>query len=67
LKTPIGDTVCDNCPLVYNEVERRSVTNPAMVYSESVEKGFQYRYKVVLYDENDIAGADSNVVRFEYQ
>jgi len=66
LRTPIGDTVCENCPLVFEEVRKLSVTQPGMVYSEPVGKGFQYRYKIVLYDEKDFAGGDSNIVQFEY-
>jgi len=66
LKTPIGDTVCENCPIIFNEAGKLSVTNPKMVYRETLEEGFQYRYKIVLYDENGIESGDSNIVRFAY-
>jgi hypothetical protein len=35
-------------------------------YSEVLEKGYRYIYKVVIYTKNGVTGKDSNMVDFTY-
>jgi hypothetical protein len=36
-----------------------------MVFRDTLEKGYRYRYKVIAYSTTGIAGKDSNVVVVE--
>ena len=43
------------------------VAEPArMSYSEFVEPGYRYIYKVTVLDEYGIGGKDSNIVKFDH-
>jgi hypothetical protein len=37
-----------------------------MIYTESLDKGFEYTYKVNFYTTSGKTGPDSNVVDFNY-
>jgi hypothetical protein len=37
-----------------------------MSYSEFVEVGYRYIYKVIVFDEYGIGGKDSNIVKFDH-
>jgi hypothetical protein len=64
---------CENCPIRYSLsgdipiINKRSdkASPIRMNYSESVEPGYRYLYKVTLIDEYGIGGKDSNVVQFD--
>ncbi|MDH3799836.1 MAG: hypothetical protein OES70_14410 [Desulfobacterales bacterium] len=68
------DASCENCPIrfavsadipVYKQ--RSDKSKPIrMSYSEFVETGYHYVYKVTVFDENGIGGKDSNIVRFDH-
>ena len=65
---------CKNCPIrfaVSGDVpihEKRSEKSKPikMSYTEFVETGFRYIYKVIVFDEYGIAGKDSNIVKFDH-
>ena len=41
-------------------------TEPPVVYTETIEPGYRYIYKVVAFDDDGITGSDSNVVDFTF-
>ena len=65
---------CKNCPIrfaVSGDVpihEKRSEKYKPikMSYTEFVEPGYRYIYKVTVFDEYGMSGKDSNVVRFDH-
>jgi hypothetical protein len=64
---------CENCPIHYTilaeipTLKQPSGRSPFQLsYSEAVEPGYRYFYKVTLFDESGVGGKDSNVVQFDY-
>ncbi|MGD9412393.1 MAG: hypothetical protein PVJ54_11060 [Desulfobacterales bacterium] len=65
---------CENCPIRYTvsgnipvQKKRSEKSKPiSMSYAESVEPGYRYIYKVMVYDEYGIGGKDSNIVKFDF-
>ena len=67
------DADCPNCPIHYQKIGevlvRRGAPgqpDPPLVYTQTVEPGYRYVYKVIAYDEDGITGRDSNLVDFMY-
>jgi hypothetical protein len=68
------DASCENCPIrfaVSGDIpihkQRSEKFEPIrMSYTEFVETGYHYVYKVAVFDENGIGGKDSNIVRFDH-
>ena len=72
-KAAILDKPCENCTArfivvkeipIYPEIARLP-DGQEMSYSEKLDPGFNYRFKVVTYSENGVEGGDSNDVVFE--
>jgi hypothetical protein len=65
---------CENCPIRYTvsadipiQKKQSDKSGPIrMRYTESIEPGYRYIYKVTVYDEYGIGGKDSNIVKFDY-
>jgi len=64
---------CPNCPVHYLRIGevlvRRSAPGqpePPVVYTQTIDPGYRYIYKVIAYDDYGNAGKDSNVVDFMY-
>ena len=65
---------CENCPIRFVETgdipihkKPSEKSKPIkMSYTESVEPGYRYIYKVTVFDEYGIKGKDSNIVKFDY-
>lgn len=68
------DASCENCPIrfaVSGDIpiykHRSEKSKPIrMSYTEFVETGYHYVFKVTVFDENGIGGKDSNIVRFDH-
>jgi predicted small lipoprotein YifL len=66
------DASCENCPIRFTvsgdipiHQQRSEKSKPIrMSYTEFVETGYHYVYKVTVFDEDGIGGKDSNIVRF---
>ena len=64
---------CENCPIRYSvsgdipiHKKRSEKAKPTrMSFTEFVEPGYRYIYKVTVFDEYGIGGKDSNVVKFD--
>jgi hypothetical protein len=65
---------CPNCPIRFEVIGNIPIRGaaldsaelPKMVYTETIEAGYRYVYKVRAYDEDGIAGKDSNFVDFSF-
>ena len=65
---------CPNCPIRFKEIGDipvRSVDpdqgEPSlMVFTQAIEPGYRYIYKVKSYDDDGVAGKDSNLVDFTF-
>lgn len=58
---PVFDD-CKNCPVIFSKVADIPFTKETMTYSDKLEKGYRYKYKVICYTEKGVSGKDSNIV-----
>lgn len=70
-KVPIAEADCRDCPLTFQQVTRASVTPSdiqagQMTFSEPLEKGYRYRYKLRTYDVFGTGSDDSNTFSIDY-
>ena len=73
-RLPAEEAACENCPIRYDlsgdipiQKKQSDKSKPTrMSYTESIEPGYRYIYKVTVYDEYGIGGKDSNIVKFDY-
>ena len=73
-KKSVSESDCKNCPVVFKQVSDISLEDSSknlgkdrsMFYTEALEKGYRYIYKVVVYTNNGVTGKDSNLVDFIY-
>lgn len=70
-KTPAAEADCRNCPLTFQHVKQISVTPSdrqagRMSFSEGLEKGYRYRYKLRTYDAFGAGSDDSNLFSMDY-
>lgn len=64
LKTPLDSDVCPECPLVFTFVKKYPLKSGTAQHRETLERGFRYTYKIVIIDEANKEGPDSNLVQF---
>ena len=65
---------CENCPIRFTvsgdipiHRKRSEKSEPIrMSYSEFIEPGYRYIYKVTVFDEHGIGGKDSNIVKLDH-
>jgi hypothetical protein len=65
---------CENCPVRYavsadipiHKKRFEKSESIRMSYTEFIETGYRYIYKVNVFDENGIGGKDSNIVKFDH-
>ena len=73
-RVPAKEVGCENCPIRYTAAgeipipKKRSERSESirMRYTEYVEEGYRYFFKVIAYDEHGIGSKDSNVVQFDH-
>ena len=64
---------CPNCPIYFLKIEdvlvRGDVSGKpesSVVFAQAIEPGYRYIYKVKAYDDDGVAGNDSNLIEFTY-
>ncbi len=73
-RSSAAESGCENCPIRYSVSgdipiqKKRSEKSESirMSYTEFVEPGYRYIYKVIVYDEDGRGGQDSNIVQFDH-
>ena len=67
------DADCPNCPIYFLKIEdvlvRGDVSGKpesSVVFTQAIEPGYRYIYKVKAYDDDGVAGKDSNLIDFTY-
>ncbi|UCH21977.1 MAG: hypothetical protein JSU83_01590 [Deltaproteobacteria bacterium] len=73
-KISISDSDCQTCPAEFESVadvplegDRRNTDKPKdMRYSEAIEHGYRYTYKVNCYSKKGISSKDSNYIEIIY-
>ncbi|MGD9287938.1 MAG: hypothetical protein PVG74_10030 [Desulfobacterales bacterium] len=64
---------CPNCPVYFKKIGDvliRNITSetikPTVVFSQEIEPGYRYLYKIKAYNRADRTGNDSNLIDFTY-
>ena len=73
-KKPVSASECRNCPIMFERVadipidikSSGDLKKDMMTYSETLEKGYRYTYKVTAYGDNGMRSRDSNYVKFVF-
>jgi hypothetical protein len=72
---PAHERECPNCPVIFKrigDVPARSAGRgqsglAPLVFSQTIEPGYRYIYKVKAYDDEGVGSRDSNFVEFIFQ
>ena len=68
---PAYEEECPSCPVIFKQIGDVPIpqagpgTQP-LVYQQSLEPGYRYIFKVRAYDDDGLAGRDSNLVQFNF-
>ena len=70
----LTDSDCRNCPILFERIAdipahqtaSKHLDGKTVSYVDTVEKGYRYFYKVIVYSENGVMGKDSNTVELVY-
>ena len=72
-KQSVSEADCANCPITFIKIENvpvRAVVSgrpeSSVVFAQTIEPGYRYIYKIKAYDDNGVAGKDSNLIDFTY-
>jgi predicted small lipoprotein YifL len=69
---PTIERECPNCPVTFRQigdVPARSAGQASlrpMIFTQTIERGYRYIYKVKAYDDRGIGSRDSNLVEFMF-
>ena len=67
-KVPLSETECENCPLKFKAIADMPILKKAkqkqLLYSETLESGYQYVYMVRGYSDDGLMSKDSNYIDF---
>ena len=73
--TQTGEEIgCEGCPLRFGVAAEIPIHHKAFAesaprtlrFTEKIDPGYRYIYKVIVFDENGIGGQESNVVKFDH-
>jgi hypothetical protein len=73
-KMSVKDANCENCPLRFDEIgdvairpsESEGQSAEKIGFTETLEPGYRYTYKVIVYDKEGMTSPDSNEVKFSF-
>jgi hypothetical protein len=73
-KLSAEESKCEKCPIRFAEIgdvpiqmKRSETSKPTrMRFTEVLEPGYRYIYKVIVYDEDGMGSKDSNTVKFDH-
>jgi hypothetical protein len=73
-KQSTEETKCEKCPVRFAEIADLPVQmnrleksrSSTMSFTEVLERGYRYIYKVIVYNKDGIGGKDSNTVEFSF-
>ena len=65
LKEYLKNLPCRDCPQTFRKIRKIPARSGTMEFQDTIDKGFRYYYKIVLYDAGNQDGEDSDIVRVE--
>ena len=65
LKQSLKNAACQDCSRTFILISKIPARSGTMQFQDTLDKGFAYYYKIILYDAGNHDGEDSNIVRVE--
>ncbi len=65
LKQPLKNVACPDCSRTFTLMSKIPARSGTMQFQDTMDKGFAYYYKIVLYDTGNHDGESSNIIRAE--
>ena len=65
LKQSLKNAACQDCSRTFILIGKIPARSGTMQFQDTLDKGFAYYYKIILYDAGNHDGEDSNIVRVE--
>jgi len=73
-KQSAEESSCEKCPIRFSEIADLPVQlkpsgqseSSTMTFTEVLERGYRYIYKVIVYNRDGLGGKDSNTVEFSF-
>ena len=73
-KQSAEESDCKKCPIRFTEIADLPVQkkrfeksrSSTMSFTDALEQGYRYIYKVIVYSQDGVAGRDSNTVEFSF-
>ena len=62
LKQALGKIPCGDCPRTFMMIAKIPARSGTMTFRDAIDDGFDYYYKIVLYDTRNHDGEESNIV-----
>jgi hypothetical protein len=74
-KLSAAESNCEKCPIRFEEIadvpvqmKRSEKSKPTRLrFTEVLEPGYRYIYKVIAYDKEGESSADSNIIKFDHE
>ena len=70
-KVALSESECEDCPLRFKAVADvpilKKTEQQQLIYSETVESGYQYVYMIRGYSDDGMISADSNYINFNIE
>ncbi len=66
LKESLKNAPCQDCPRTFTLLSKIPARSGTMQFQDTIDTGFGYYYKIVLYDTGNHDGEDSNIVHVAY-
>lgn len=67
----LSEVFCEDCPITFTLIDKVSITRAnrqaeIMTYTDRLEKGNRYIYRILPVTELGLTGPESNVIRFTH-
>ncbi|MFW6332202.1 MAG: hypothetical protein ACOC23_02770 [Thermodesulfobacteriota bacterium] len=70
-RIPLSEVFCEDCPITFDLIDEVPITREhretgIMTYTDRLEKGNRYIYRILPTTEQGLIGPESNVIRFTH-
>lgn len=70
-RIPLSEVFCEDCPITFELIDEVPITRAhqeagIMTYTDRLEKGNRYIYRILPVTELGLVGPESNVIRFTH-
>lgn len=62
LKQSLKNEPCQDCPRIFTLMRKIPASSGTMQFQDTIDNGFEYYYKIILYDAGNHDGEDADIV-----